>query len=141
EVNKYMFFETGATVITLVLLGNLIEQRSVRQTTSSITQLSKLQPTIAKKIISKNGLEEIVECNIEDLRTGEIVLVNTGDGVPTDGKIISGRAVVNESMLTGESLPVTKTIDDQVAGGTIIEEGNIRFVVEHTLKDNALSKI
>ena len=141
EVHQYMFFETGATIITLVLLGNLIEQRSVKQTTSALSHLHSLQPRTAKKVEVNNGIEIIVECNVEDLKIGETVIINTGDRIPMDGRIIFGQASVNESMLTGESQPVFKTIDDEVTGGTIIEDGNVRFIIEHVGQDTVLSRI
>ena len=141
EVHQYMFFETGATIITLVLLGNLIEQRSVKQTTSAITQLQKLQPRTAKKISTSDKGEEIIECNVEDLKTGEVVMLNSGDRIPLDGKIIFGKATVDESMITGESSPVFKTINDNVTGGTIIGDGHVRFIIEHIGRDTVLSRI
>ena len=141
EVHQYMFFETGATIITLVLLGNLIEQRSVKQTTSAISNLHALQPRIAKKVEQINGKEKIIECNVEDLKIGETVSINTGDRIPMDGRIIFGQAAVNESMITGESQPAFKTLGDEVTGGTIVEEGNLRIKIEHVGKDTVLSRI
>ena len=141
EVHHYMFFETGATIITLVLLGNLIEQRSVKQTTSAISNLKALQPRSAKKINSIDGKEIITESNVEDLKINDIILINTGDRIPMDGKIIFGKASVNESMITGESKPVFKTIGDEVTGGTIVEDGTLRFIIEHIGKDTVLARI
>ncbi len=141
EVHQYMFFETGATIITLVLLGNLIEQRSIKQTTSAILNLKALQPSSAKKINSIDGKEKITECNVEDLKIDDTVLINLGDRIPMDGKIIFGQALVNESMITGESKPVFKTIGDEVTGGTIVDDGSLRFIIEHVGKDTVLSRI
>ncbi len=141
EVGQYMFFETGATIITLVLLGNLIELRSVKQTTSAISQLQKLQPQTAKKIEIINGIETIVDCNVETLKIGETVIINTGDRIPLDGRIIFGQASVNESMLTGESQPVFKSAGDEVTGGTILEDGHVRLIIEHVGSDTVLSRI
>ena len=141
EVHRYMFFETGATIITLVLLGNLIEQRSVKQTTSAISNLKALQPRSAKKINSVDGKEIIVESNVEDLKINDVVLINSGDRIPMDGKIVFGKASVNESMITGESKPVFKNIGDEVTGGTIVEDGTLRFIIEHVGKDTVLSRI
>ena len=141
EINQYLFFETGAAIITLVLLGNLIEKRSVKHTTSAIAQLQHLQPKTAKKILSINGKEEVQECVIENLLIGDVVLLNTGDRVPMDGKIIFGKATVNESMLTGESHPVFKTINDTITGGTIVDDGSVRFKIEHIGNETVLSGI
>ena len=141
EVHQYMFFETGATIITLVLLGNLIEQRSVKQTTSAISNLKALQPRSAKKIDLINGKETIVDCNVEDLKINDTILINSGDGIPMDGKIIFGHASVDESMITGESKPVFKTLGDEVTGGTIVEDGTFRFIIEHVGKDTVLARI
>ncbi len=140
-VNTYLFFETAATIITLVLLGNLIEQRSVKQTTTAIKQLGMLQPPFAKKIIIKGLEEEIVKCEAKELQKGDLILINTGDSIPTDGKIQSGKGTFNESMLTGESQPVYKTVGDPVTGGTILEDGNIRFIVEKTGNETLLARI
>ncbi len=139
--HNYLFFETAATIITLVLLGNLIEKRSVRQTTNAISQLQRLQPRTAKKIIRKNGNEEIIESNVEELIIGDVVLLNSGDKVPLDGKIIFGEGTFDESMLTGESQSSYKIINEKITGGTIVQDGNLRFVVEHTGNDTVLSRI
>ncbi len=141
EVQQYLFFETAATIITLVLLGNLIEQRSVKKTTSAITQLGLMQPAFAKKIVLKNGKEEIISCEAKTLQKGDLVLINTGDRLPSDGIIISGKGSINESMLTGESQPVYKTENDSITGGTILEDGNLRIQVTETGKNTVLARI
>jgi Cu+-exporting ATPase len=141
EVQQYLFFETAATIITLVLLGNLIEQRSVKKTTSAITQLGLMQPAFAKKIILKNGQEEIISCEASSLQKGDWVLINSGDRIPADGIIISGKGSMNESMLTGESQPVYKTENDTITGGTILEDGNLRIRVTETGKNTVLARI
>lgn len=141
EVHQYLFFETAATIITLVLLGNLIEQRSVKQTTNALGQLARLQPSIAMKIVVEDGNETIIETKIEDLKKDDIVKINSGDKVPLDGKIIYGKGLFDESMITGESQPVLKTINDTVTGGTVMEDGNARVEIEKTGNDTALAKI
>jgi len=137
-VHNYLFFETGATIITLVLLGNVIEHRSVKQTTTAIHELSKLQVTKAKKVIST---DEIVEINYGEIKKGDTLLVNTGDKVPVDGKIIQGYASVNEAMITGESFPVNKNINDSLIAGTIIESGSVRIIAENVGNETTLAKI
>jgi len=137
QVYNYMFFETCATIITLVLLGNLLEHNSIKKTTSSITDLSKMQHTIAKREI--NGLVE--EIKIDETKVNDILIVNAGDIVPIDGKIIEGSCSVDESMLTGESLPISKFNNDNVIGGTIVTNGNIKIKVTNKKEDTVLSKI
>lgn len=141
EQHNYMFFETTATILTLVLLGNLIEHRSVKRTTTAITELSKLQPDRARRLVLKDGklIAEDIEANL--LRRGDTVQVNTGDTVPADGKVESGDASVDESMLSGESMPVTKAAGVPVSAGTLVLSGSLRVSVERVGSDSTLSKI
>ena len=142
EVSRYLFFETAAAIITFVLLGNVIEKRSVRQTTTAISELSKLQASKAKKInFSDNGNEQMVELSIDEIEKGDWLLVNSGDIIPLDGKITWGQAAINESMITGESLPVNKKTGDEVIGSTIIESGSFKMIVEKTGDETTLAKI
>ena len=142
EIHKYLFYETGATIITLILLGNLIEHRSVKQTTTAIYELSKLQATKAKKIVTdEKGTEKVAEISYHEIKKGDVLAVNTGDKVPVDGKVIYGYASVNEAMITGESMPVNKAIDDMVTGGTNVESGAIRLIAERVGNETTLSKI
>ena len=108
EMHNYIFYETTATIITLVLLGNVIEHRSVKQTTSAIAELTKVQTTAAKKIVIENGKETIVDVSSKDILVGDILLVNTGDKIPVDGSVLSGNISADESMITGESVPVDR---------------------------------
>ncbi|MBL0102729.1 MAG: cation-translocating P-type ATPase [Bacteroidetes bacterium] len=141
DAHPILFFETAATIITLVLMGNLIEHRSVKQTTTSIGELSKLQVKKAKKIITDGSTETIVEINTDELVKDDLVQINSGDRVPADGIILSGTVLIDESMITGESLPVTKTNGDAVTGGTLLEDGTARVTILKNTKDSALSKI
>ena len=100
EVNNYMFFETAATIITLVLLGNVLEHRSVKQTTTALKDLYKIQKTSAKKIVD----EKIVEIGFNEIKKNDVLVVNSGDRIPIDGKVVWGNCSVDESMITGESL-------------------------------------
>ena len=133
----FLFYETAATIISLVLLGNVFEKRSVSQTTSAVRDLMKFQETKANKLV--NG--EIITISSTEILAGDTLSINSGDKIPTDGEIIWGEASINESMLTGESLPVEKTKYDQVIGGTIIEKGNIHILVTKTGKHTILSQI
>lgn len=141
EAHNYMFFETTATIITLVLLGNVLEHRSVKQTTSAIKDLSSLTVSTAKIVGLQFGKEVITEINYKDIPVGAILQVNSGDKIPVDGEIILGDASVDEAMLTGESIPVEKTIADKVIGGTILLNGNFRMRAEKVGNDTTLSKI
>ena len=134
---NYLFYETTATIITLVLLGNVFEKRSVTQTTSAVKDLMKIQVTQAVRMI--NGTTETIDA--KDIAVGDTLLVNEGDKIPTDGDIIWGEASVNEAMLTGESIPVEKTKYDSVIGGTLVERGTIRIVATKVGNKTILAQI
>ena len=133
----YLFYETAATIISLVLLGNVLEKRSVSQTTSAVKDLMKFQEAKANKLV--NGEIQII--NSQEVVPGDTLVINSGDKIPVDGEIIWGEASVNESMLTGESLPVEKSKYDPVIGGTLIEKGSIHILVSKTGKHTILSQI
>lgn len=135
--SQYMFYETSATIITLVLLGNVFEKRSVAQTTSAVKDLMKIQVSTARRII--NG--EIETIDAKDISVGDTLLVNEGDKVPTDGDILWGEASLNESMLTGESVPIEKAKYDSVIGGTIVARGSIRITVTKVGNKTVLAQI
>lgn len=140
-VSNYLFYETAATIITLVLMGNVIEQRSVKQTTTAIKDLTAMQEGKAKLVVMKDGKEEIQETDIENIIKFDVVAVNSGDRIPVDGEIIQGNASVDESMLTGESVPIEKNIGDIVTGGTILQSGNIRVRAKKVGKETVLAHI
>jgi Cu+-exporting ATPase len=133
----FLFYETAATIISLVLLGNVLEKRSVSQTSSAVKELMKFQRVNAYKLV--NG--EILTINSQEVIPGDILVIKSGDKIPVDGEIIWGEASINESMLTGESLPVEKTKYDQVIGGTLIEKGAIHILVSKTGQHTVLSQI
>lgn len=141
DVSNFLFYETAATIITLVLLGNVIEHRSVKQTTTAIKDLSALQEGKAKLVVIKEGKEEIEETDIEQIIKYDVVVVNTGDRIPVDGEVVSGNASVDESMLTGESIPAEKAIGDVVTGGTILVSGNLRVRAKKVGKETVLAHI
>lgn len=141
RAHDFLFFETAATIITLVLLGNVIEQRSVKQTGSAIQSLGNLQATTARRINEHEGHEHILEISANQIIPGDLLQVNEGDRIPADGIIISGNAVVNESILTGESLPVEKSVDSMVSGGTSVEKGNFRLRALKAGKNTTLAQI
>ena len=134
---QYQFYETCATIITLVLLGNVFEKRSVSQTTSAVKDLVKIQQVNANRII--DGTVKVISAR--DVRPGDTLIVNHGDKVPVDGDILEGNASVDESMLTGESIPVDKAKYDKIIGGTIVVQGNFRMIATKTGSNTVLSQI
>ena len=137
DMHKYLFFETSATIITLVLLGNVLEHKSVQKTTSSIKELSSMQKVNAKR--NNNG--KIEDIPFDKIKINDILIINNGDKVPTDGIILSGDCLIDESMITGESIPINKLTGDEVIGGTIIKDGNIKIKASKIGNDTVLSQI
>ncbi|MDR7335651.1 heavy metal translocating P-type ATPase [Roseateles asaccharophilus] len=117
--HAHLYFEASAAVITLVLLGKWLEQRAKRQTTDAIRALNALRPTTAR--VLRDDME--VELPVADVRVGDLVAVRPGDRIPVDGEIVSGSSHVDESLITGESLPVAKAPGERVTGGAINAEG------------------
>lgn len=132
-----VYFETSALVITLILLGKLLEAIAKGRTSEAIRKLIGLQPRTARVV--RDGVE--IDVPIEQVVVGDIVVTRPGERIPVDGVIIEGSSAVNESMLTGESVPVDKTIGDEVVGGTINEHGSFRFRATKVGKDTVLSQI
>lgn len=122
--HTYLFFETSATIVTLVLLGNVIEHRSVRQTTTAITELGKLQEGLADKVVQHDGHEHVTRVPFNQLKVDDLVMVKSGDSIPSDGILVKGELRIDESMITGESLPVSKEVDELLIGGTLVSDGN-----------------
>ncbi len=127
HAHQYLFFETAASIITLVMLGNWLEHRTTKATTIAIDALLKLQPQNARMVMTDSlGKETVMEIESKFVKTGDVILVNHGDNIPIDGSIISGTAQVDEKMITGESMPVNKSAGDLVVGGTLLLDGNIK---------------
>ncbi len=138
QYHQFLFFETSATIITLVLLGNLLEKRSVKRTTSAIQELSSIQQLFAKRENTKGEIEEIP---FTEIKKGDVLLVNSGDRIPTDAKIILGDGLLDESMITGENRPVNKTTHHEVVGGTILTQGNLKLKAKEVGEKTVLSQI
>src|SRR5690625_4875952 len=132
-----LYFEASAVIITLIILGKLFEVRAKGKTSAAIEKLLDLQATTAR--IVRDGLEK--EVSIEEVVTGDIVIVRPGEKIPVDGEIIEGESAVDESMLTGESIPVDKGPGDLVIGATINENGSLRFKATNVGRDTALAQI
>ncbi|MBK6330063.1 MAG: cadmium-translocating P-type ATPase [Bacteroidetes bacterium] len=141
-VHQYLFFETTASIITLVLAGNFLEEYAVQSTASSIKELMKYQKTSAKLILTDSiGKVTITNIDHDEVKLQDILQVNTGDKIPVDGIITQGNAAIDESMMTGESIPNAKGIGDSVTGGTILTEGNIQMKATAIGNNTALSTI
>jgi len=141
EMHTYLFFETGASIITLVLFGNLLEKRSVKKTTNAIQSLTSLQVKTAQLITENNGEISHSIIAVKLLRKGDLIQVNSGDIVPIDAVVVSGEAECDESLMTGESLPIHKQKGKQVIGGALLLNGNLQVSVSVPLKDTILSQI
>ena len=137
EAHMDLYYESAGAIITLILFGKLLEAKTKGQTSSAIKKLIRLQPKKAK--IIENGAEK--EVLIENLKVGDIVIVKPGEKIAVDGRIVEGATSVDESMLTGESLPVSKKIRDKVVGGSINKNGSIRFEATEIGKNTVLSQI
>ncbi|MEN4040772.1 MAG: heavy metal translocating P-type ATPase [Anaerolineaceae bacterium] len=133
----HAYFETAAVIITLAKLGKFLEARAKGRTSEAIKKLMGLRPRSAR--IVRNGQE--MEVSVDDVLIGDIVLVRPGEKIPVDGVVIEGRSSVDESMLTGESLPVEKGPGDAVIGATLNKLGLIRFEATKVGKETALAQI
>lgn len=135
--NIQTYFDTSAMIITLVLLGRLLETRARGQTSSAIRKLLDLRPKTAR--IVRNGQD--VETPIEQIQVGDHIRVRPGENIPVDGLIQNGHSTIDESMLTGESLPVDKQSGDKVTGGTRNTTGSFIFQATQVGADTVLSQI
>lgn len=132
-----LYFESAGVIITLILLGKYLESVSKGKTSQAIKELMGLQPKTATVI--QDGKEVILP--IEEVEVGDIILVKPGEKIPVDGEVVEGYTSIDESMLTGESIPVEKNIGDSVTGGSINKNGSIKFKAKKIGKDTTLSQI
>jgi len=132
-----LYFETAAFLITFVVLGKWLEKRTKGQTSEAIKKLMGLQPKTARVI--RNGITSDVA--IEEVVQGDVVVVRPGEKIPVDGRLISGSSAVDEAMITGESLPVEKTVGDSVIGGTVNKTGSFEFEATKVGAETALARI
>lgn len=132
-----LYFETAATIITLILLGKFLETRSKGKASEAIKKLVGLQP---KHATVYDGDSEI-EIPIEEVDVGDVIVVKPGERIPVDGIVRKGHSSVDESMLTGESLPVEKSVGDRVVGASINKNGSLIFEATRVGKDTALAQI
>lgn len=132
-----LYFEASAVILALVTVGKFMEARAKSHTSDAIKALMNLTPKTA--LVERHGLQG--EIPVEEVVTGDVLIVKSGASVPVDGKIIEGSAALDESALTGESLPVDKTIGDKVIGGTINRSGYVKMEATAIGADTALAKI
>jgi Cu+-exporting ATPase len=137
NTDQHVYFDTTAVIITLILLGKWIETRAKSRTGNSVKNLLELQPQSALVKVDDN---EVVK-NIADLLPNDIVIVKPGEKIPADGKIIQGFSTIDESMLTGESMPVEKNVGSNVIGGTLNKTGSFEFIITRTTEHSVLGQI
>ncbi|PTK10127.1 heavy metal translocating P-type ATPase, partial [Mammaliicoccus sciuri] len=133
----HLYFETSAVLITLILLGKYLEARAKSQTTNAFGELVSLQAKEAR--ILKDSNELMIPLN--EVHVGDTLIVKPGEKIPVDGKIIKGMTAIDESMLTGESIPVEKNVDDTVIGSTMNKNGTITMTATKVGGDTALANI
>ena len=140
--SDFLFFETAAATITLVFLGNWVEDRSVQTTQAALKKLASQQKLMANMVVFDEHHQELIfPVESTQLRVGDIILVKTGEPVPMDCKILWGEASVNEAIITGESIPVEKRMNDKLVGGSILEQGTIKAYVTAVGEDTVLGYI
>ena len=132
-----VYFEAAAVIITLVLLGQVLELRARKRTGSAIRELLSLAPPTARVV--RNGEEQ--EVSLDEVRSGDVLRVKPGEKIPADGKVTEGKSSIDESMITGEPVPVQKLAGDEVIGGTVNQTGSFLMQAERVGEDTVLSQI
>lgn len=136
-----VYFETAAIIITLILIGRLLETRTKEKASDAVRKLLDLQPKMAKVIRREGNAEVELEIPIEQVQEGDIMVIRPGERIPTDGIVVDGLSSVDESAVTGESIPVDKKKNDQVIGATINKSGLLRVKATKVGHDTVLSQI
>ena len=144
-----VYFETAAIIITLILIGRLLETRTKEKASDAVRKLLDLQPRMAKVLRQKEArkeegagghpIEEEVEIPIEHVQQGDIMIIRPGERIPTDGKIMDGSSSIDESAVTGESIPIDKTKGDEVIGATINKSDLLKVRATRVGQDTVLS--
>ncbi len=137
SLSQHLYFEASAVVITLVLLGKILEARAKGKTSEAIRQLVNLQPRVAR--VERNG--QVLEIPAHLLQEGELFFVRSGEGIPADGEVVEGRSSVDESMLTGESMPVSKEAGEEIFAGTVNQQGLLKARASRVGSHTALAGI
>ncbi len=136
-ISGHVYFETSAMIITLIKTGKYLESRAKGKTSQAIKKLMKLSPDNA--LIIRDGEE--INIPVEEVQVGDIILVKPGEKIPVDGVVVDGYSAVDESMITGESLPVEKSIGDEVVGATLNKQGVLKFEATKIGRHTVLSQI
>lgn len=137
EFSMNLYYESAATILTLITLGKYLEERAKRRTTDAITGLVKLVPKTATRLVG--DAEEMIPT--EEVRVGDILVVKAGESIPVDGVILTGQGIIDESAITGESIPVERVVGERVTGATMNTLGFFTFRATNVGKDTAISKI
>ena len=137
KLNQPLYFETCAMLLTILLIGKSIEKKAKSKTTSSLKSLMALQEKKAKVLIG----EQVLEKDIKEIKEDEILVISNGEKIPLDGIIIKGSCEINEAMITGESLPVVKNVNDEVLAGTILLTGSVLIKVSKNVEKTYLSSL
>ena len=132
-----VYYEASSVIIALILLGKLLESRAKKQTGDAIRKLVGLQAKTARLI--RNGQE--IDIPIEEVQIGDVILVRPGEKIPVDGEVVDGTSTIDESMVTGESIPTKKQLGDEVIGATINKTGSFKFQATRVGKDTVLAQI
>lgn len=138
HAHDYLFFETTASIITLVLLGNLLEEKAIKKTTSALQDLEELRPKIVRKVIAGEKIEKV---EVKQLKIDDFIRINSGDKVPIDGIIASGELELDESLINGESRPIYKNTLTEVISGTTVISGSALVRVTKTYGESTIDKI
>ena len=138
-VEPHVYFEASAVIIAFILLGRLLEERAKGNTSTAIRKLMGLQPRTATVVTGEDG--QTAEIAIEDIRKGQIVVARPGERIAVDGTVVGGNSYVDESMLSGEPVPVCKQEGARVYAGTINQRGTLRFRAEKVGADTTLARI
>jgi P-type Cu+ transporter len=136
-----VYYEAVVIIIALILTGNAFEARAKTRTSAALRALAALQPKTARVVKSVQGIDQEIDVPVESVTAGDTVVLRPGERIPVDGEVLSGASAVDESMLTGESMPVAKQAGDRVIGGTINRTGAFRFRATMLGADSALARI
>lgn len=136
--DNFLFYETAASITFFVLLGNFMERRSMKKTSAAVEELARLQPESATRIAEDGQFQNI---RVAEVTAGDLLLVRSGEKVPVDGVITEGHALINESFVSGESLPAERQTGDRVIGGSIVQQGMVRFTASAVGEETVLSQI
>ena len=139
---SFLFYETSAAIITLVFFGNYLEERSLHTTQKALTRLVKTQKVMANMIAFDDKHQEIIfPVDSLQLRSGDLVIIRSGEQIPADAKILWGEGQVDEAIITGESLPLNKKVKDQIIGGSVLLDGSLKAQVTASAKDSVLANM